>query len=626
MASSVLLRWRRSRFAQAATAAILLVGVLLILLPPSTDTTPVIVFIPGQRLVYQIEFLGTSDYDFAAAFGQGSSDQSHSFTADLTGELIVTVLQVGSERTEVVYRLRSTDVGFSADGQAAPTQAQILQTELARPAFVTLDARGRMLSVRFDPATGALTQHMTRMLLAAMQFVSRPSGADAMSDWEVTEDDLAGTLLARYQVQADGTVAKSKTRRQAVKQLKKRRGIVLTPMIESEGAYVATLDSGCLAALSVAESQLVTVQGRRIGAGELKLEMRLLGKETVTPGELSALGTAETGPRVPLYVVGSPEEGRLAIQRKHLGEATAQSLSDELTKVTPEQTDLTKLFLKLKALAILHPDSCVRVGEWLATAEARSQKMRILTDALESAGHAEAQAALGAAIHARPDDWPALALLIPALGTAEHPTPETEQTLQTLAFGRHDKNICAAAQLALGNLALSMGDASPARAARIVQRLVLELAATPDSSWQLLLALGNAGSAEALPTLTRHLDDRNPELRGAATWALRWIDVPQADLLLIKVLLGDMEPAVRIEAVRTMRFRKPTGANFEAQVKALATDSEVAVRLALLGTLWDTRDHDSRAIAVIEQAAGHDLSPEVRAAAVRLLANRPPED
>src|SRR5205809_770341 len=79
--------------------------------------------------------------------------------------------------TSLVYHLRPAEVQFHMDDRKAPDQAAVLRADLARPVFATLDARGKVLSVRFDPVTGALAQHMTRTLLAALQFVGPPPGA-----------------------------------------------------------------------------------------------------------------------------------------------------------------------------------------------------------------------------------------------------------------------------------------------------------------------------------------------------------------------------------------------------------------------------------------------------------------
>jgi hypothetical protein len=606
---------------------------------PNPSGNTIVWLVPGRRLIYQVDFGSESASDLGAIFAEGQSGLSHVFEANLQGELAVIVLEANAEHASVVYQFRRAEVQFQSDGRDASDQSQLIQADLARPVFGCVDGRGRVLSVRFDPATGTLAQHLARTLLAATQFVGPAADADPGTDWDAEEDDPNGTFIAHYRVQADRTVHKSKLRYLQPKQDKKKgRTVVLTPTIKSEGEYVATIDTAahCLVAISASDAQSATLQNKLIGQGDLKLEMRLIRKEEPTPAELVALRTTEaelakTARAVPLCVATSPKEGGLAIQRQELGSATLQSLLADLARTeaaSPQEQEkgTTRLFLKFKALAIMRPESCVRLGELLTSAEVGSLKMCVLTDALEAAGHAKAQAALIAAIQGRRGDWPALALLIPALGSAESPTPQAEQTLQSLAFGTQDKNITATARLALGNLARTLGEESPTRAAKIVDRLLQQLAAptAADSRWQLLLALGNAGSTQALPTLTRFLDDPAPDLRGAAAWALRWIDSPQADLLLTtKVLSSDRDPAARLEAVRALRFREETPANFEAQEKALATEAEAAVRLALLSNLWDARESHPQARRLVEQAAAHDSAAAVREAAGKMLENAP---
>src|SRR5262249_50100041 len=149
---------------------------------------------------------------------------------------------------------RPEKVQFHADGQEAADQGQIIGADLARPVFGMLDARGRVLSVRFDGAVGPVSQHMTRALLAATQFVGPPPaaalggepGAAPQTDWEAEQDDPSGTLLAHYHVQADGSVRKTKLRYLQPRQSKKSKSIVLTPSIRSEGECLARLDHGSL--------------------------------------------------------------------------------------------------------------------------------------------------------------------------------------------------------------------------------------------------------------------------------------------------------------------------------------------------------------------------------------------
>jgi hypothetical protein len=436
-------------------------------------------------------------------------------------------------------------------------------------------------------------------------------------------------------VQADGTIRKTKLRYLQPTPAKKGRTIVLVPTIQTEGHYVATLDAErSLAGISTAEAQSMTIQNKAVGHGTLNLEMRLLRKEESTATELAALCALDaelgkTSKAVTLSVVKSPEEGQLDIQRQELGRATIESLLAELKALEgtmPEEKVVTRLFLKFKALAIMRPESCRTLGMLISSAEPSSVMMHILTDALESAGNAEAQAALGTAIQARANDWAALVMLIPALGAAESPTLQTEQTMQALAFGMHAQNINVTARLALGNVARNLREDSPERSKKIVDRLLKELAdpASEGSKWELLLALGNAGSIHALPTLTQLLDDPAPDLRGAAAWAMRWIDSPQVDSVLTgKVLLKDPDRGVRLEAIRALRFREKTPGNFAALQKALAAENEADIRIELLRNLWDFRDMNPQARKLAEHSAETDPAAPVREAAAKLLDQTP---
>ena len=291
-------------------------------------------------------------------------------------------------------------------------------------------------------------------------------------------------------------------------------------------------------------------------------------------------------------------------------------------RAPPRESDVTHLFLKFKALAVVRPGACAKLGEVLSAAEVGSLRMHVLADALAAAGNPAAQAALCAAVQGRAEDEPSMAILIPAISAAESPTPQAQQTLEMLAFHLRNKQIASKAQLALGHAARNLADESPTQAARIVERLLQELAdpAAADSRWQLLLAIGNSGSLEALPTLTQYLDNPAPDLRGAAAWALRWIDSANVDrLLTAKALLGEKERAVRLEAVRALQFRQKTAGNFEAQKQALSTEAEPDIRAALLGNLWSFRDSHPEARQLVESAAAHDPSLSVREAAAKLL-------
>jgi len=597
---------------------------------PSADS--LVRFVPGQRLVYQLVFDGTAASSFAAVFQNGQPNLPDVFEIALHGTLSVTVLEADAEHTALVYRLAQAEARFQVDGQDDPERSLLIQRGLGRPVFVRLDHRGRIQSLWFDSETGALAKDVARALLAATQVVGPEAGAAAPGlEWDADENDQSGALVAHYHRLADGTVHKTKLRYVQPEPTKRGRTIVLSPTIQSDGEYVATLDAaGCLTGRSVTDAQSQTVQEKFVGQGTLKLDVHLLRKEAAPATELAALGAthaeqARTDRGTGLYVPRSPEQDELAIQRQELGSATIEGLLADLAMVErakPQERDVTRLFLKFKALAIVRPETCAKLAGLLSAAEAGSLRMHLLADALEAAGNPAAQAALCAVAQSRAEDEPSMAILIPALSAAESPTPQTQQTLERLAFQSRNKHIASKSQLALGHLARNLADESPSRAAKIVQQLLQNLAdpAAADSRWQLLLAVGNSGSLEALPTLTRYLDNPAPDLRGAAAWAMRWINSPDVDrLLTAKVLPGEKDRAVRLEAVRALQFREKAAANFEAQKQALSAEAEPDIRAALLVNLWEFRDSQPEAQRLVEKAAANDPDSSVRAAAAKLL-------
>ena len=216
-------------------------------------------------------------------------------------------------------------------------------------------------------------------------------------------------------------------------------------------------------------------------------------------------------------------------------------------------------------------------------------------------------------------------MLIPALNESSTPTPLAEETIRELASHSPNSDITSTAQLTLGAMARNLAETSPERAIGIVNSLIkqIESSPSPDTTRQLLLVLGNAGSAQACSAIAGFTTDSSPVLRAAAVSALRWVDSYQASAQLIKVLTSDPESAVRLEAAVSLGCRQINANSFEAQRQALAIDRNEKVRLALLSNLWKGRVAFPEARKLIEEAAASDASEDVRKAAAGLLATDP---
>jgi len=405
--------------------------------------------------------------------------------------------------------------------------------------------------------------------------------------------------------------------------------------ISPQGSLVARFDlsEGHLVSLSGSESQITVVAGKKVARSETTLRLNFLGKEILKPAELSLLRAAsaereKVAAAVPLSAKPSKEEREAFIQRTELGDATLEGLLADLAKAegsTDKPNDDTPLYLKFKALVYLHPEYCATLAKILSTADPNSLTMRVLAGALGAVGRPEAQAALATAIKSRSADWRALSSLIPTLGMVESPTQLAEDTLLDLASSSPIPDIASTAQLSLGIMARNLTGTSPERAAKIVDLFIGKIGASPsqDTTRQLLLALGNAGSARALPTITQFITDPSAAVRSAAVLALRFIDSSQADDLLIKALTSDPEDTVRLEASTALKVREMNADTFEAQKRVFLTDSAVSVRLAILNNLWQAHEKFPEAYKLVKRAAVKDGSKDVRKASTNIIAKYP---
>jgi HEAT repeat protein len=210
---------------------------------------------------------------------------------------------------------------------------------------------------------------------------------------------------------------------------------------------------------------------------------------------------------------------------------------------------------------------------------------------------------------------------IAALTGVPHPTLLAESTMRWEAQHAPTPELRSMAGLALGTMARNLAATEPSRSAKIVDGIIRKLAASPspEEARLGLMALGNAGSARALPTLSRYMADRSPVLRARAVAALRWIDDPRVDPWLTRALQRDPAPEVRREAAGALGFRTPTAKTVAVQKQAFRTERNESVRLAILSNLGRAQEAFPALKAVLRNAAAHDPSPNVRKAAASLL-------
>jgi HEAT repeat protein len=614
-------------------------------------------FLPGERRVYRLSYTNSAESDFRALFagqagagdqGSGAAGQdaagglTHAFRTRVEGEWVATILESSSKEVRIAIHLSRPAVRLWADGQEAQAQAKTVGEELSRDMLVVADRQGRVRSVQFDPALGDLSQNYARTLLSLLQCVLPGQPAASLSRWTAQEEDPNGQYIAQYQREkgrpGDSGAAQT-VRKRKLRYLQPRRRLQATneevrPTVLPAGAFVARIDPQNVGLLSLngSETQKMVIRGTKVGHSATNLRLQCVSQAKVEAAELAALRQAITVRAAStvaqrLSAAQSGEENEAAIQRQELGDATLESLLTGLAKLEveaaahPDQPPLaTPLYLKLKALVYLHPESCQRLGKLLADSDPSSATATLLTGVMGAVGHAQAQAALVDAIRARSRDAAALTQLIPALTSVQQPTLPAEATMRWAMASAPTRDLRVMAELALGTMARNLAESESARAARIVDEIIRKLRATSgkEETRLRLMALGNAGSARALPMLDRFAADPSPMLRASAIAALRWIDIPQVDARLTRALQSDPDTTVRGEAAGALGFREPTKATIAAQQRAFRTERVESVRLAILSNLGSVQGEFPEIRKLIQTTAAQDASPNVRKAAASL--------
>ena len=603
------------------------------------QTLPVYKFTPGQRLVYNVDYQNYSKSDLRVLFQDIKTNDSaapagvnafvNDFQVSLQGQLIITVLEQTDDKILVSYSLPNTAVKITSSGQEAVEQGQLIQEDLKQEIFAELNPQGKVLSVSFNQNVSDIAQNFARTLLGFSQFVT-PSSDRNPSNWETQEDDTNGKYIARYE-SSWGKFEKTKLRYLESVSSQKPNASEVKTTINPEGKLTANfnLQDGYLTSLQGTESQQIIISKKDVGQVKTDLDMTYISQTVLSPQQLTKLQTAKTqrnklAQSVALSATPSEAETEAKIQRQELGDATLETLLADLKKAeasSDENQNHTPLYLKLKALVYLQAETSQTLGKLLATADAQSLTMQILSGALSAVGNSQAQTALADTINARSQDWDAMYVLIPSLGSVNNPTQEAEDILNKLAFNSKDERIASTAQLALGTVAYNLTQTSPTRKNKIVKQFAQKLSKTKseEQTRQYLLVLGNTGSANAFDTIVSFTKASSVKIRGAATSALRLIDNKQVDNVITTILTKDADDSVRLEAATILGYREINSETFKSQKQAFTSEKSVTVRLALLRNLWQVREQFSEVEKLVKKAAQNDASPEVKEAAASII-------
>jgi hypothetical protein len=565
----------------------------------------------GECLTYRFTYHNQSKTDWSAmaskltpasSSGGTASSTGNQIQVDFQGEMELTTIEKHSAFELIACRFRDSRVKLVIDGETMDPQAGVAQEQLqTSTVFLKRNKQGRVLTLWFASASDPFVCGLSKTLLAAMQYVVPAVSTSRRAAWSVQEQDQNGTYLARYQKAKSRKPSRSS--RQPAEQTIHKTIVrylpsgVATPSVTIQPAGTSTirLSSGRnpLLALSGVQTQRMTYAGKPVGWSETRLNLHRTAHTTVVPTRVAELlqysrrrQTETAGTTLAALLPAPDTEARS--QRTLLGNATWETLAAELKQRETSSlagTDDTALYLKLKALLAFKPETAQDCIALLLHAAPASPTWRLLTGALATVGHSQAQTALVEVCRARKGEWLIMAQLLPVLGNQAAPTLQTENALRGIAFGKSfSPAVGSTAQLALGVMAAKLADGSPDRSAALVREFIAQLksARSEADKEQWLLVIGNTAANAAQPHVAKCLNDASVAVRGAAVTALRGMTNRTSERLLRRVLTGDANEHPRAVAADILGSGFPSADSLNALRRAVQFDRSGAVRFAAL--------------------------------------------
>jgi HEAT repeat protein len=448
---------------------------------------------------------------------------------------------------------------------------------LETPFAVRVAPDGQLAELRFAEGTPAPVAALLGAVAHASQFV-RPAQAEGTA-WQAQEQDLTGTFVAQYQMQAPGRVTKRWNGSGA----------------QAGQADPLGLHQDTSAEFTLQDGHVQTVTWTQQGRMQPPVDSEVAGTTFRIAVRLERRGQATTA-----WLAGldprtlQPFDADVAVDREHAPQPVAwENLHSDLTALGAATTAEQRGQVRDRVLVAMQhqPEIVTQVEAALVDGKLTEPAERTLLEALVGAGTPGAQQAVARLIT---DDKLVESLRDRALMAATMLHAAEEAFVARLLAADLDQPARrSATAVTLGAVARDLTPGQPVRAGQLAAALVAEAKAALDPkaampslmdqcNW--LAALGNTGDPQALPAILQALADPKEDVRIAAAHALRFQDpAATADAMTLQ-MAGDASLDVRTALLHAARWQGAK-ARLAFVEKALRFDRSEAVRLEAAFTL-----------------------------------------
>jgi hypothetical protein len=567
------------------------------------------------------------EYALTLTSSFGAPGRAALFDFELRARLTLVPTESPPGQTALSVTLR--DVQLSPAKTETP-QASLdnIARELERP-FGFVFERGVVVEQHLPRGAATLSVGILRTLGSVLQFAS---AFDARPAWTAEEYDAAGRYVARYEGGREpGQYTRVKERYiAAIHPPQVPRGVTATlptpTILRSLSSYQLT--GGLLQAMRGNERLEVSLQAGAMLESTSLIDLKLSHSHPAGPTSPQHDGqsTVRVAPSEPYGADGALNLDAAKIDGLTVEEAIAglEALTPERPEgaagapgSSPAQTDADaregRFLIALGTLLRTQPEKVPLVREHVRRG---SPAYARLTASLGSAGTEPAHQALLDLIADAQLPRPARSAAALSLARTKTPTPIALKGLTTLS---EDPSWQRLALYGLGTYARLLAEGGETgESRRIVAALTSRLEREKDARRlaDVLNALSNAASADALGAIKPYLDDRRPAVRAAAVTGLRLIEHPDVNALIAKRVLDD-KLDVRLAALDATAGRTAEQTLAESVARAALDDPNSTVRYRSVQRLVSWVERFPALRATLAEVARREKEPEIRALADR---------
>ncbi len=493
------------------------------------------------------------------------------------------------------------------------------------PTEIELAPTGQVASLTFPRTMSESFSHIIRDI-ASHRSLNWASKAATQNDWMSTEDDINGTYQASYKTSQlqNGllTILKERTRytKTASEDPSGRSPLQLKL---NNGKTEYTIGADFQLSRLTSQVSLDYMEGSIPAIhSETDLSLKFLRDEAYTAAFSGWRSRVSPDSIRQSNLKASDVDERLLekIQKEELGQETWSSLHEKIENFQENEAKGTKLFLQLKALFLLQPDTCSYAAEMLAEWSAGTPQFNAIAGALISTGTRQAQEALLRVINSPQINENTLITLVAVSGLVKKPEVFFEEGIWEKAR-QGNAMVSETAWLSLGNMARhNKVNGEYQRAERIVTTIKEESSEAKSSEershW--LLVVGNASSASLIPLSKTGFTSSSTAERQAAAESLRFVEGTESDQLLINAAKTDVNEDVRASSLTSLSNRENLETYEDLFISKLTQDSSDTVRLAVL-SIAAKGTSLQRLKKSLENVAMNDKSKAVREQAQSIL-------